>query len=115
MASSKFTNFVMYIVLLITFLGLINMIFNLHRFAFYGELLILLGLAFLAIISVVGINNNFRWGWILLKIFFIFVVIDMILIYILSTAKIKNILSSIHPHLKLLLIPTTEIIAKKAS
>ena len=87
MASSKFTNFVMYIILLITFLGLINMIFDLHRFAFIGEFLILLGLFLAAIISAAGINNNSRWAWILLKIVFIFVFIDMIFINAISAAK----------------------------
>ena len=80
MAGSKFTSFVIYIVLLITFLGLINMIFNLHRFAFYGEFLILLGLLLVAIISAIGIGNNMRWAWILLTLFFAFAFIDMVLI-----------------------------------
>ena len=88
MGGLSFTKFIMYIILLITFLGLINIVFSLHRFAFYVEFLILLGLILIAIISVVGINNDFRWAWILLKVFFIFVAIDMILIYLLSTAKI---------------------------
>lgn len=80
MGGFKFTTFVMYIILLITFLGLINMIFGLHRFAFYLEFLILLGLFLAAIISAVGINSNSRWAWMLLKVFFIFVFLDMILI-----------------------------------
>ena len=89
MGMEKFTTFVMYIVLLITFLALINMIFNLHRYAFYGELLILLGLLVIAIISAIGINNNFRWARILLTLFFVFVFLDMILIYIISTAQVE--------------------------
>ena len=90
MGMEKFTTFVMHIVLLITFIGLINMIFNLHRYAFYGELLILLGLLVIAIISAIGINNNFRWAWILLTLFFVFVFLDMILIYIISTAEVES-------------------------
>ena len=73
MGGFKFTAFVMYVILLVTFLGLINMIFGLHRFAFYGEFLILLGLFLVALISVMGINTDSRWAWTLLKIFFIFV------------------------------------------
>jgi predicted membrane protein len=85
---AKFTTFVIYIVLLITFLGLINMIFNLHRFAFILEFLILFGLSFVALISAIGINNNFRWAWILLTLFFAFVFLDMVFIYVITTTKI---------------------------
>ncbi len=88
MGSSGFTKFVMYVILLITFLGLINMIFNLHRLAFYLEFLILLGLVLVAIISAIGINNNFRWAWILLTLFFVFVFLDMLLIYAISTPQL---------------------------
>ncbi len=88
----KFTTFVMYIILLITFLGLINMIFNLHRFAFYAEFLILLGLFLVAIISAMGINNNSKWAWMLLKIFFIFVFLDMVFINAISSAEIPYFL-----------------------
>jgi len=87
MGGFKFATFVMYTILLITFLGLINMIFGLHRFALYGEFLILLGLFFVAIISAVGINTDSRWAWILLKIFFIFVFLNMIFINVITTSK----------------------------
>ena len=89
MGMEKFTAFVMHIVLLIILLGLINMIFNLHSYAFYLEFIILLGLILVAIISAVGINNNFRWAWVLLTLFFVFVFLDMILIYFISTAEIE--------------------------
>ena len=89
MCSSKFTTLVMYIIVLITFLGLINMIFDLHKFAFYGEFLILLGLFLVAIISAVGISNNLRWAWILLTLFFVFVFLNMLFIYTISTAKVQ--------------------------
>jgi len=89
MGEFRFTAFVMYIILLITFLGLINRIFDLHRFAFYGEFIILLGLLFVAMISFAGINTNSRWAWILLSWFFAFVFLDMVFIYIISTVNIK--------------------------
>ena len=92
MGGLKFTTFVMYIVVLITFLGLINMIFNLHGFAFIAEFLILLALFLVAIISAIGINNNLRWAWILLKIFFVIVFLDMIFIYTISSAEIPYFL-----------------------
>ena len=89
MGGIKFTTFIMYIILLITFLGLISRIFDLHRFAFYIEFLILLGLFLVAIIAAMGINNNFRWAWILLTLFFGFVFLDMLFIYSISTVKWK--------------------------
>jgi len=70
MGGFKFTTFVMYVIFLVTFLGLISMIFNLSRFAFYGEFIILLGLFLIALISAMGLNSNSRWAWVLSKIFF---------------------------------------------
>ena len=92
MGEFTFRAFVMYIVLLITFLGLINMIFNLHRFAFILEFLILLGLVLVVILSTIGINNDSRWAWILLTMFFGFVLIDMLLIKAISTEGISYFL-----------------------
>ncbi|MBW2976240.1 hypothetical protein KY347_02230 [Candidatus Woesearchaeota archaeon] len=86
---AKFTAFVMHIVMLITLLGLISMIFDLHRFAFYGEFLIFLALALVAVVSSVGILNNLRWAWVLLTLFFAFVFLDMVFIYVISAAEIQ--------------------------
>src|SRR3989338_8879761 len=92
MSGFKFTTFVMDTVLLITFLGLISMIFNLHRFAFYGEFLILLGLLIIGAVSAIGINNNFRWAWILLALFLAFVFVNMLFIYVITTVEIPYFL-----------------------
>ena len=83
----KFRAFVAYIALLITFLGLIGMIFNLHGIAFILEFLILLALVLAAIIAAVGISTSQRWAWILLTSFFAFVFLDMIFIKLISTQK----------------------------
>ena len=87
MGGFRFITFVSYIILLLTFLGLINMIFNLHRFAFFGEFLILLGLIFGTIIMIPGLNNNSRWSWIMLTLFFAFVFVDMIFINAIRTEQ----------------------------
>jgi len=63
------------------------MIFDLHRFAFYGEFLILFGLSFVALISIMGIKSDSRWAWILLKIFFIIVFLDILFINAITTSK----------------------------
>ena len=76
-----------YIALLITFLGLIGMIFNLHGIAFILEFLILIALVLAAIIAAVGISTNQRWAWILLTLFFAFVFLDMLFINLLSSRK----------------------------
>ena len=87
MSNPKFTAFVLQIVLLVVFLGLIRMIFDLHRFAFIGNLLILLGLIVIAFIAVMGINGNNKWGWILLTLLFVGVFLDMVFVYVLSAPK----------------------------
>ncbi len=88
MGGNKFIAFVMYLALLVTFLGLISMIFDLHRFAFYLEFLILLGLLLAGVISAIGISNNMRWAWILLTLLFGFVFLDMLFIKAITTASI---------------------------
>lgn len=87
MSNPKFTSFVMNIVLLVVFLGLIRMIFDLHRFAFIGNFLVLLGLIVIAIIAVMGINSNHKWAWILLTFVFVGIFLDMVFVYVLSTPK----------------------------
>lgn len=87
MTNPKFTTFVMHIVLLVVFLGLIRMIFDLHRFAFFGNLLILLGLILIALIAAIGINSNHKWAWILLTLVFAGVFLDMVFVYVLSASK----------------------------
>ena len=87
MDNPKFTAFVMYIVLLVVFLGLINMIFDLHRFAFFGEFLILGFLLILAILSTIGITSNFRWAWVLLTAVFALAFLDMLLVLYLAASK----------------------------
>ncbi|MBI2522981.1 hypothetical protein HYW19_01190 [Candidatus Woesearchaeota archaeon] len=89
MGGNKFIVFVMYIALLVAFLGLISMIFDLHRFAFYLEFLILLVLFLIGIIAAIGISHNMRWAWILLALFFGFVFLNMIFIKAITTANIN--------------------------
>ena len=88
MGGNKFTVFVMHIALLVTFLGLISMVFDLHRFAFILEFLILLGLLLVGIVAAIGISHNMRWAWILLTSFFGFVFLDMLFIKVITSASI---------------------------
>ena len=94
MGGNKFTVFAMHIALLVTFLGLISMVFDLHRFAFILEFLILLGLLLVGIIAAVGISHNMRWAWMLLALFFGFAFLDMLFINAITTAK-----TAYFPHL----------------
>ena len=86
MGEFKFRAFATYIALLVTFLGLINLIFKLHRFAFIGEFLVLLALILVGTISAFGVSHNMRWAWVLATWFFGFVFIDMAFVYWLSPA-----------------------------
>ncbi|MEK6950018.1 MAG: hypothetical protein AABX34_07380 [Nanoarchaeota archaeon] len=79
--------FAMYIVLLVTFLSLINIVFNLHRFAFAAEFLILLALMLLGLIAAIGISTNMRWSWILMAWVLASVFADMVLIENISSVK----------------------------
>ncbi len=92
MGGNKLTVFVMYIALLVTFLGLISMVFDLHRLAFILGFLILLGLLLGGIIAAIGISHNMRWAWILLTLFFGFVFLDMLFINAITTAEIPYFL-----------------------
>ena len=87
MSNSNLISFSMHAALLIVLLGLISMIFNLHRFAFMGEFLILLALLIIAVISAVGMHSKLAWSWKLLKVFFALAFLDMLLVYSLSSPK----------------------------
>lgn len=65
------------------------MIFDLQRFAFIGEFLILVLLFPAAIIAAIGTFNNYRWAWITAALFFAFVFLNIIFIYAISTKKIE--------------------------
>lgn len=87
MCGVKLRPLLMYIALLVTFLSLISMVFNLHRLAFIVEFLILLALMLLGLIAAIGISSNMRWAWILMAWLLGFVLADMALINIISAEK----------------------------
>jgi len=86
--ASRFTAFVMYIILLVLFLGLIDMTFDLTRYAFMGQFLILLVLLFLGMLSAMGMSKKSTWAWKLFTLFFVVVFLDMLLVYILAISQI---------------------------
>ncbi|MEK6876119.1 MAG: hypothetical protein AABX63_01800 [Nanoarchaeota archaeon] len=92
MGGNKLTVFAMHIALLVTFLGLISMVFDLHRFAFYLEFLILLGLLLMGIIAAIGISHGMRWAWMLLTLFFGFAFLDMLFIRAIASKEIAYFL-----------------------
>src|SRR3989338_39659 len=87
MGGNKLTVFAMHVALLVAFLGLISMVFDLHRFAFILEFLILLGLLLVGIIAAVGISHNMRWAWMLLALFFGFIFLDILFINAITAAE----------------------------
>lgn len=92
MSGSKLSKFAMYVILIISFLGLINWIFDLHRYAFYGEMILLIGFFVVALVSIIGISNNMKWAWIMLTLFFAVVFLDMLFIRAISTAQVNYFL-----------------------
>jgi hypothetical protein len=89
MGAKYIVNFVMYVILLLIFLGLINMIFDLKGIAFILEFLILMGLILIALLGSIGISSNSKWAWKLMKVFFAFVFLDILLIFVISTKDIS--------------------------
>ena len=81
MGEFKLSLFVMDIILLIVFLGLITMIFNLHRTFFALELIFFLIIVFFAFISMIAAYNDARWGWIFLFYILGLIIVDMLFIY----------------------------------
>lgn len=81
MGKFKIDFFVMDVILLIVFLGLIKIIFNLHRIFLILELLFLAVIALFALIAMIAIYNGARWGWAFLSYIFGLILIDILSIY----------------------------------
>ena len=81
MEKEGFASFAMHIILLITFLGTISMVFDLHRFAFIGEFLILIALFLALIAAVMGLSNSLDWVWKMLAGLFAFIFFNFLFIY----------------------------------
>jgi len=62
-----FSFVVLHALLLVSLLGLITLIFELHAMKFYASFFLLSFLIFLMLIGITGLANNFSWAW---KIFF---------------------------------------------
>ncbi len=88
----KLRAFAMYIVLLVTFLSLIKMVFNLHGLAFYAEFLILLAIMLLGLIAAIGISSSMRWAWVLLTWLLGFALVNMAIINSISAEKTPYLL-----------------------
>ncbi|MFH2028277.1 MAG: hypothetical protein ABIJ08_04025 [Nanoarchaeota archaeon] len=84
MGDGKTSFFVLDLILLFVFIGMISIIFGLRRVAFMGELFILIILIFLAFISLIGIYNRYNWGYLLLSLVFAVILADLLFIYYLE-------------------------------
>ncbi|MBI2542484.1 hypothetical protein HYV80_07310 [Candidatus Woesearchaeota archaeon] len=76
--------FTMDLVLLFVAIGLIFAVFDLHRFAFVVELLLLLALFSLFIFAMFAIYNDQQWGWTIIAAALAFLMIDMLFIYLIT-------------------------------
>ena len=84
MGKSKFSFFLMNIILLVVSLGMINMVFNLHKRFLILEVLFLLVAGFFALVSMVAVYSNTRWGWVFLSYIFGLVLVDILFIYYIA-------------------------------
>lgn len=72
---------VMDIILAIVFIGLILLIFELHRFFLIGEVIILAILVIISFVSLIAVFNGIKWGWAILSLSFAIILIDLLIIY----------------------------------
>ena len=87
MGEAKLSFLFMNIVLLIVFVGFIKLIFDLHRFLFIAEFLFLGVLMLMALVSIVSIYNNIRFGWALMALLLGLVLVNLLFIYLLKSPK----------------------------
>ena len=87
MGEAKLGFLFMNIVLLIVFVGFIKLIFDLHRFLFIAEFLFLGILMLMALVSIVSIYNNIRFGWALMALLLGLVLVNLLFIYLLKSPK----------------------------
>src|SRR3989338_5150321 len=87
MGEAKLGFLFMNIVLLIVFVGFIKLVFDLHRFLFIAEFLFLGVLMLMALVSIVSIYNNIRFGWALMALLLGLVLVNLLFIYLLKSPK----------------------------
>src|SRR3989338_7460457 len=87
MGEAKLGFLFMNIVLLIVFVGFIKLIFDLHRFLFVAEFLFLGVLMLMALVSIVSIYNNIRFGWALMALMLGLILMNLLFIYLLKSPK----------------------------
>lgn len=69
------------LILLVVFVGLILMVFNLTRLLLIAELVLIVVLILVSIVSLIGIYYYARIGWVLLALIFLVVLVDIPFIY----------------------------------
>ncbi|MBU0615445.1 MAG: hypothetical protein KJ601_05100 [Nanoarchaeota archaeon] len=79
MGEKKLSYFLMDIIILIVFLGFIELIFTTTKFNFLAELFITVILLFLAFIGLMGFFNKKRWSTVLLYFVFLILTLNILL------------------------------------
>ncbi len=82
MGEARFSFFVIDIILLIVFLGLIMMIFRLRGIGFILELLALLIMIFIAFIALIPAYSGSKGGWGFLTGVFVLVLLNLLVLYL---------------------------------
>src|SRR3989338_1678144 len=78
--------FVLNVILLVAFIGMIAVIFDLTGRFLIAHLIFFIAMVLLAFFASIGIFYNLRWGWQVITVVFSLVVLDEIVIYLFNRA-----------------------------
>jgi hypothetical protein len=95
MGASKFSFFIVDIILLIVFYGMIKIVFRLSNTGFLLELIALLVLLFAAFIALIPAYGGSRGGWGFLSAVFLLIVLDVLVIFLRTNMWDANVLASL--------------------
>ncbi len=75
------------IVFLVAFVGLTFIIFDLHRYFFIGEFILLAAFILAALIGMAAVYFDKSWGWTWLAVLSVLALIDILFIYMMTKTK----------------------------
>ncbi|MBW2975373.1 hypothetical protein KY366_06660 [Candidatus Woesearchaeota archaeon] len=82
MGDSKFSFFIIDLILLAVFLGLIKVIFRFSGLAFLLELFAVVVLLFIAFIALIPAYSGSKGGWGFLSVVFFLILLDLLVVYV---------------------------------
>lgn len=76
----------MIFILLFAVIGFILVVFDLHRFAFVFELMLLLVFILILTFAMIAVYNNKKWGWTIIAAALVLLLVNLFFIFILTGA-----------------------------